>query len=304
VTHPRISATVITLNEERNIAACLESLSWADEVIVIDSGSTDRTVSIAEDLGARVLHHAWEGFSVQKNYALSLATGDWVLHLDADERVTRELRDEISAAAAAEPDLDGYYMPRLNHWLGNPIRHSGWYPDYTLRLFRRGRARCEGLSHERFIVEGRTAYLRSPLLHFSYGSVKEHVVGILHPTTLDVEEAVRNGLRVYKVFPWHLLTPFFREVVWHRLDEMRLRMFFKTRVRNRVEILWLVPFIPLLRFFYSFVFRQGFRDGVPGFWIAVLSSYYEAVRLALLWERLRGPKHEVDGDALRRTSRM
>lgn len=303
-TPPRVSATVITLNEEKRVAACIESLAWADEVIVVDSGSTDRTTSIAEDLGARVHYHAWEGFSVQKNYAVSLASGDWVLHLDADERVTPELRDEIRAAVVADPPVDGYYIPRLNHWLGHPIRHSGWYPDLTMRLFRRGRARCEGISHERFVVSGTTASLRSPLLHFSYSSVREHVVGILASTTLDVEEAVRNRVRVYRSFPWYLIVPFMSEVVLHRFDQLRLRTFYANRIRGRVEVVWLVPFIPLLRFLSRFVFQQGFRDGVPGFWIAVLSAYYEAVRLALLWERLTGPRTQMDDDVIRRTSRL
>ena len=302
---PRITATVITLNEEKRLAACLESLAWADAVIVVDSGSTDRTTSIAKEHGAQVHFHAWEGFSPQKNFAISLATGDWVLHLDADERVTPELREEIQkVVAAADPAIDGFYLPRLNHWLGHPIRHSGWYPDHTLRLFRRGRARCEGIAHERFIVDGRTELLRSPLVHYSYSSVREHVVGILAATTLEVDDAMGKGVRIYKTFPWSLIAPFVREVVLHPLDQLRARTFFKTRVRNRVEVLWLVPFIPPMRFFYNFVVRQGFRDGIPGFWIAVLSAYYEAVRLALLWERLRRPGDDVDSDDLRRSSRL
>lgn len=299
-----ISATVITFNEERRIAACLDSLSWADEVVVIDSGSQDRTAEIAQACGAKVYHHIWEGYSVQKNYALSLTTKDWVVHLDADERVTPELRDEILRVVADRNAADGYYIPRLNHWLGNPIRHSGWYPDYALRLFRRGKAHCEGLAHERFMVDGPTARLRCPLLHFSHGSVKEHVLEILHSTSLEVEESLRNGLRVYKVFPWSLVVPFFHEVVWHRFDELSVRFFFKDRIRNRVEILWLAPFVPLLRFFYNFVVRGGFLDGVPGFWVAVFSSYYEAVRLALLWERLRESKGGETADVFRRSSRM
>src|SRR5262249_50105768 len=137
---PRLSAIVITRNEAGNIAECLDSLAFCDERIVVDCGSTDDTVALARARGANVVHHDWEGFGAQKNYALSLAKGDWVLSLDADERVTPQLAAAINGAIA-DGRADGYEFPRLSSFCGRPLRHSGWHPDYVLRLFRRSRAR-------------------------------------------------------------------------------------------------------------------------------------------------------------------
>ncbi|MDQ2954395.1 MAG: glycosyltransferase family 2 protein, partial [Pseudomonadota bacterium] len=135
---PRLSAIVITRNEAHNIQACLESLRFCDERIVVDGSSSDSTVRLAEGEGAHVVPHEWTGFGAQKNFALSLAQGDWVLSIDADERVTPALAEEIKTAVA-KGHADGYEMPRRSTFCGRQMRHSGWYPDYVLRLFRRGR---------------------------------------------------------------------------------------------------------------------------------------------------------------------
>jgi glycosyltransferase involved in cell wall biosynthesis len=137
---PSLSAIVITRNEAAKIADCLDSLAFCDEQIVVDCGSEDDTVRVAREHGARVEHHAFAGFGAQKNFALSLASGEWVLSVDADERVSPALAAEI-AAAIGEKAADGYEMPRSSSFLGRAMRHSGWYPDYVLRVFRRGRAR-------------------------------------------------------------------------------------------------------------------------------------------------------------------
>src|SRR5215211_4924443 len=151
---PRLSAIVITSNEAAHIAECLHSVAFCDERIVVDCGSADATQDLAREAGAHVSFHPFGGFGAQKNFALSLATGDWVLSIDADERVTPALAAEIHAAISG--DADGFEMPRLSHFCGRPMRHSGWYPDYVLRLFRRGRARfSDRLVHERVICEGR-----------------------------------------------------------------------------------------------------------------------------------------------------
>ena len=142
---PRLSAIVITKNEAAKIEACLDSLAFCDERIVVDSGSDDATVALAAAKGAVVLSHAWHGFGAQKNFALEQATGDWVLSLDADERVSPELAVEIAQAISAG-QADGYEMPRLSTFCGRPMRHSGWYPDYVLRLFRRADTSREELS--------------------------------------------------------------------------------------------------------------------------------------------------------------
>ena len=156
---PALSAIIITRNEAKNIAACLESVAFCDERIVVDAGSSDETVAIAESHGAAVTTHEWAGFGPQKNVALSLARGDWVLSIDADERVSPPLAAEIRAAIAS-PHADGYEMPRLSTFLGRAMRHSGWYPDYVLRLFRRENARfTDDLVHERVDCRGRIARL-------------------------------------------------------------------------------------------------------------------------------------------------
>lgn len=160
-----LSAIVITKNEGGNIAACLDSLAFCDERIVIDSDSTDDTVQIAQLKGARVANHDWQGFGAQKNFALSLATSDWVLSIDADERVSPQLAALIKKVIG-DCNIDGYEMPRRSTFCGRQMWHSGWYPDYVLRLFRRGKARFSNdLVHERVVCDGRIARLAEPLSH-------------------------------------------------------------------------------------------------------------------------------------------
>src|SRR5512146_516236 len=137
----RLSVTIIALNQEANIESCLSSVTFADEIVVVDTGSTDRTVALARAAGARVLVTAWQGFAGTKNFALDQARGDWVFSLDTDERVSPALRDEMLAVVRAEGPLHGYRVPRKNYFGGRWVRHLGWFPDYTLRLWRRGQGR-------------------------------------------------------------------------------------------------------------------------------------------------------------------
>mgnify|MGYP002622438396 FL=1 len=164
---PRVSAVLITRNEEANLPACLDSLKWVDEIVVVDSASTDRTREIARDAGANVFDHTdWPGFGPQKNRAIAQATGDWVLSIDADERVSPELAAEIRRVVATADAANGYALPRLSSYCGRYMRHSGWWPDYVPRLFRRGRARfSDDLVHERLIVEGPVGRLEGLLRH-------------------------------------------------------------------------------------------------------------------------------------------
>jgi len=164
-----LSVTVITKNEAHNIEACLRSVMFADQVVVLDSGSTDDTVAIARTLGAEVVSNAdWQGFGIQKNRALALASCDWVLSLDADERVTPELQAEIQATLNA-PSFDVYALPRLSSYCGQYMRHSGWYPDRVTRLFRRQAAQfSEDLVHERVLTSSQIGQLHSPMLHESF----------------------------------------------------------------------------------------------------------------------------------------
>lgn len=163
-----LSVIIITKNEADNIRACIESVKWADEIIVVDSGSSDATVEICRGMGAQVHTHDWPGFGMQKNRALSYATRDWVFSIDADERVTPELQSQLIRAMESESE-DGFYVPRLSQFCGKFIRHSGWYPDYVLRLFKRNSGRfSDDMVHERVILDGSAGRLSSPLLHYSY----------------------------------------------------------------------------------------------------------------------------------------
>ena len=169
-----LTVTVITKNEEQNIGACLRAVAFADQLVVLDSGSIDATTEIAGAAGAEVsVNSDWQGFGTQKNRALALATSDWILSIDADERVTPELRTEIESVLAA-PDFDAYSFPRRSSFCGQVMRHSGWYPDRVTRLFRRGAAKfSDDLVHESIITTRAVGQLNSPLLHESFRSLEE-----------------------------------------------------------------------------------------------------------------------------------
>ena len=165
---PELSVIIITHNEAHNMRACLESVAWADEIIVVDSGSSDDTVAICREFTPHVHVREWPGFGMQKNRALELATRDWALSLDADERVTPELHTQI-VTALQKTDKDGFYLPRRSQFCGQFIKHSGWYPDYVLRLFKREQGRfSDDLVHESVTLQGSAGRLSSPLLHYSY----------------------------------------------------------------------------------------------------------------------------------------
>jgi glycosyltransferase involved in cell wall biosynthesis len=189
-----LSVIVIAKNEVANIRACIASVEWADEIILVDSGSTDDTAKIAREMGAKVYVHAdWPGFGPQKNRALGYATGVWVFSIDADERVTQELRSEIEQAIC-KADADGYYCPRLSQFCGKFIHHCGWYPDYVLRLFRRNAGRfSDSLVHESVRLEGNTARLKSPLLHYSYLSQDDVARKVEHYSNAAAQQMFESG---------------------------------------------------------------------------------------------------------------
>ena len=190
----KISATIVTLNEERNIARAIESLTCADEVLVVDSGSTDHTREIAERLGARVVEEPWRGYAGQKNYAASCAAYDWILSIDADESVTPDLSAEILALKNDGPRFESYSFPRRAFYLGRWIGHSGWYPDRKLRLYDRRNAEFAGdFVHESVRVNGSTGELRGDLLHFTCNSLSEHLRTLDGYTTLAAREVAARG---------------------------------------------------------------------------------------------------------------
>jgi glycosyltransferase involved in cell wall biosynthesis len=193
----KITATIITLNEERNIARAIESLRCCDEILILDSGSVDRTVELAQNLNARVIEAGWRGFAGQKNWAAEQASHDWILSLDADEALSEPLEAEILALKRAAPAHDGYTMPRLACYLGRWILHSGWYPDRKVRLYDRRKARWVGdFVHESVVVDGRVGRLDGNILHFTCESLSEHLKTMDRYTTLAAQELAASKVKV------------------------------------------------------------------------------------------------------------
>ena len=191
----KISATIITYNEEQNICDCLESVRWTDEIVVVDAQSSDRTVELCRKYTDKVFSHPWSGFVNQKNLALSKTSGDWILSLDADERVSSELAKEIKSVVLAS-DYDGYCFPRKTYYLGRWINHSGWYPDYKLRLIRRGKGEWKGIDpHDRLEVTGKTGHLKGDVQHYSYQNISHHLEKINSYTSIMAKELKKRGKR-------------------------------------------------------------------------------------------------------------
>jgi glycosyltransferase involved in cell wall biosynthesis len=250
---PKLTVTVITRNESANIDAALASVAWADEIVVVDSQSTDDTTAIARRHAARVEMRPWPGYSAQKNYAASAASHDWILSLDADERVTPELAAEIRALLASEPPLRGYRVPRISHYLGRWIRGTDWYPDYQLRLYDRRAAEWNGRRvHESVrLRSGEPGQLTHDLQHYPYRDISDHLATIDRYTTLAAEQMRADG----KI-------PSLAGVACH----------------------------PPFAFLRNYVLRGGFRSGGAGFIVSVLNSYYVFLKLAKARELPREPR--------------
>lgn len=242
-----ISAIVVCYNEEERIEACLESLHWCDEIVVVDSFSTDRTPEICRRYTERFLQRAWTGYRDQKAFAHSQASKDWVLLVDSDERVTPELRAEIEAELMLQNGrYAGYAVPRLVYYLGRWWRRGGWYPDYDVRLFRRERATWGGSDpHEKILVDGPIRRLRNPLHHYSYRNIDDHLQRINRFTSISAQELYKRGVR------------------W-RLSDALAR--------------------PVGRFFRSYLLKRGFMEGFAGFYIAATAAVYVFLKYAKLWE--------------------
>lgn len=183
----RISAVLIVLNEAHRLRECLATVAWADEIVVVDGGSTDGTPELARSLGARVVERPFTDFADQRNFAQAQATGDWLLTLDADERITEALRDEVRAAVAGAT-VDAFRLPRLDYMFGRWIRHGGWYPQYHLHLARRGKGRWVNPVHEVYEVAGPVGTLRSPVLHFAHADVRDFIHKLNRYTDTEAEE--------------------------------------------------------------------------------------------------------------------
>ena len=198
----KITATIITLDEERNIARAIESLRCCDEILILDSGSTDRTVELAANLGARVIEAGWRGYAGQKNWAAEQATHDWILSLDADEALSEALEAEILNLKKSGPRFDAYTMPRLARYLGRWIYHAGWYPDRKIRLYDRRKAKWVGdFVHESVRSQGHVGNLESDILHFTCDSLSEHLKTLDRYTTLAAQELAASKVPVPHVEP-------------------------------------------------------------------------------------------------------
>jgi glycosyltransferase involved in cell wall biosynthesis len=242
----QISVILITQNQERNIKDCLQSVSWADEIIVVDGGSEDNTIKIAGEFTKKIYANPWPGFAAQKRFALAKVTMPWVLNIDSDERVTPALRDEILALLARQDiSCEGYYIPRLSTFLGKFIYNSGWYPGYQLRLFRRERTGViEKAVHEGFLVQGEIGYLKNHFLHYTHETLAESFARLNRYSSLEAEDRTQHN----KVRWW--------DFVSH----------------------------PLSAFFNKFVALKGYRDGMRGFLLAVVTAMVKMALYMKIWE--------------------
>ncbi len=242
----RVSVAMIVKNEAANLPRTLESVRWADDIVVVDSGSSDETVEIARAAGARVLEQQWLGFAAQKNFAISQCSNDWVLSLDADEVVDEELRREIERVVSGASSCEGFYLNRKNYFLGRWIRRAGFYPDAKLRLFRKNKVWFEERAvHESMKFNGPTERLRGSLLHFAYPTLEAYFEHMNRYSSLGAEEAAKRSKRAGLV------------------TDVVLR--------------------PLLTFVYNYIFRLGFLDGPEGFLLNLFHAFYVSSKYAKLW---------------------
>ena len=239
---PELVAIVLTLNEAAHVGACVESLAWADRVLVVDSFSQDDTVTLATAAGADVIQSRFENYAQQRNAALAQVTADWVLFVDADERGTPALGEEVRQVVATRPEA-GWYVPRHNYIFGRLTRGAGWYPDYQLRLFRRGRVRYRRPVHEVADVDGAVGYLEHPLLHYNYRDRDHFHAKQRQYTAYDVHILRQQGIRP-KVY-----TPFTQ---------------------------------PVRHFWWRFFTLKGYRDGFHGLRLSLYMAYYEWLKYRAL----------------------
>jgi (heptosyl)LPS beta-1,4-glucosyltransferase len=248
----KLSVIILTKNEEKNIADCIASVQWADEVVVFDAFSQDRTVEIAQESGATVVQHLFQNFAQQRNAALDTVDSDWVFFIDADERATPELAAEVRRAIQDESRA-GWWVPRHNYIFGRVIRHAGWYPDYQLRLLRHGQARYDPKRevHELVILDGEEGYLENSLIHYNYETMAQFIERQNRYTDYDARILFDQGVR-----------PKPHNFILQPLREFRRR----------------------------YISLEGYKDGFHGLLLSLLMAYYTLVmyvRLRRLWQGLR-----------------
>jgi glycosyltransferase involved in cell wall biosynthesis len=256
----KLSVAIITLNEEENLARTLASVQFADEVVVIDSGSTDRTLEIARDYGARVIFEPWKGFAQQKNSAIEKCSGTWILSLDADEELTVELQREIAALLKGNPSADAYLLRRRNEFLGRWIRHGGYYPDPKLRLFRRHSANfapparfTDRPVHETMAFDGNLETLEHDLIHHAYPTIESYIEHMDRYSTLGAQIVLEKG---------------------------------KTG-KSLYAFLYNIFIVPSFTFIWNFFFRGGFLDGREGLLLHLYHSMYTSWKYSKAWQIAR-----------------
>jgi len=264
---PLLSVAIITQDEERNLARTLASVRFADEVIVVDSGSKDRTVEIAEAHGAKVFVREWPGFAAQKNFAIAQCTGDWVLSLDADEEMSPELATQIRLLLPTNPPSDAYYLNRRNLFLGRWVKRGGYYPDSKLRLFRRTAANFavqphfeERPVHETMTFDGESSTLDFDLIHHAYPTLEDYLEHMDRYSTLGAQLLLSQG-RVSKSF---------------------------------LAFYWNILIVPHLSFFYNYILRLGFLDGREGLLLHLYHSTYISWKYSKAWYAARAEKQVAE----------
>jgi glycosyltransferase involved in cell wall biosynthesis len=256
----KLSVVIIAGNEEANLPRCLDAVKWADEIVVVDSGSVDRTVPVAQEYGARVIQIEWAGFGASKQAGVDAARGEWILSVDADEVVPEALADEIKAVLRTNDQVVGYYLPRLTQFLGRWMKHGGWYPDHVLRLFRRDRGGFDGaVVHESVVVNGPTARLQHALRHFCYPDLDSYFEKLTRYTTLAAQDLHEQGRR----------TSWFKIVV-----------------------------NPVAKFTKQYCLRGGWLDGLEGLVLALLSAGYVMTKYVKLRDLNRRSAGETNEPAL------
>lgn len=236
----KISAIIITFNEEKNIEKCLKSLSWVDEIIIVDSFSTDATIDICRRYSANIFQRKFNGFATQRNFGIEKVTHDWVLFVDADEEITQQLRVEIIEAINQNADIIAFYIPRYNCSFGKFLRYGNNFPDYQLRLFRRDMVRYFKEIHEKpKVKEGKIGYLKNPIIHKNYMTISEYLPKLNFFTEIEAKEMIKNKIKIS----------------WSKI------------------ILY-----PILRFFWTYFIKSGWRDGFAGFLMSIFGSFYMLVK--------------------------
>jgi len=245
-----LSVVVIVKNEEKNIARCLESVKWADEIIVVDDYSADKTAEICKKYTQNVYQNKFVNYSLQKKFAFSKATKEWIISLDADEVITDILKKEILEVLSRPSDFNGYFIPRKTFFLGKWIRHCGWFPDYQLRLFKNGFWLMEdAYVHEAVQINGKTGYLKESFLHYSYNTIFEYVSRMDKYTSLEVQKMLKNGVKI--------------DI--HKIKSIVLKKALRT-------------------FWKMYLKQRGFLDGMHGFFVCIFSSVYQMLIYMKLWE--------------------